>query len=239
MAPAVQTGVPPRPGRGGGQRAWLVLYQCRPRAEEGNLILRKWWKFYDAPPPGLRSLCVSVDAAFKGGENNDFVAITVWGRANRDFYLLDCANKHLTFTQTLTEIRAAQKRWPKAKAALIEDKANGSAIIDALRREMFCIPVEPDGGKEARAQAVAPMIESGHVFLPRNAPWLEEYLDQWAAFPNGRHDDMVDSSSQALRWLDRFPDAAPPSEEELRCYEDEEAAREAIVGGGAFDNTFW
>lgn len=223
----------------GGQRAWLALYQCRPRAEEGNLILREWWKFYDTPPPGLRSLCVSVDAAFKGGEDNDFVAITVWGRVSRDFYLLDCVNKHLTFTQTLTEIRAVQKRWPEAKAALIEDKANGSAIIDTLRREIFCIPVDPDGGKEARVQAVAPMIESGHVFLPRNAPWLEEYVSQWTAFPNGRHDDMVDSSTQALRWLGRFPDAAPPSEEELRRYEDEEAAREAIVGGGAFDSMFW
>ena len=223
----------------GGQRAWLALYQCRPRAEEGNLIHRDWWRFYDAPPSDLRSLCVSVDAAFKGGENNDFVAITVWGSRNRDFYLLDCVNRHLTFTQTLAEIRAAQGRWPKADAVLIEDKANGSAIIDVLRQEMFCIPVDPEGGKEARVQAVAPMIESGHVFLPRNAAWIEEYLNQWTAFPNGQHDDMVDSSTQALRWLDRIPVAAQPTAEELRRYEDEEEAREAIVGGGAFNNIFW
>ena len=223
----------------GGQRAWLALYQCRPRAETGNLVLREWWKFYDTPPPDLRSLCVSVDAAFKGGENNDFVAITVWGRKGRDFYLLDCVNRHLTFTKTLTEIRAVQRRWSKAEAVLIEDKANGSAIIDTLQREMFCIPVDPEGGKDARVQAVSPMIESGHVFLPRNALWLEEYLSQWTAFPHGQHDDMVDSSTQALRWLDRFPDAAQPSEEELRRYADEEAAREAVVGGDVFNNMFW
>ena len=222
----------------GGQRAWLALYQCRPRAETGNLVLREWWKYYDVPPPDLNSLCVSVDAAFKGGENNDFVAVTVWGCKNRDFYLLDCVNKHLTFTQTLTEIRAAQRRWPDAGAVLIEDKANGSAIVDVLQQEMYCIPVDPEGGKDARVQAVSPMIESGHVFLPKNAPWLEEYLNQWTAFPNGQHDDMVDSSTQALRWLDRFPVAAQPSAEELRRYEDEEAARAAITGGDAF-NIFW
>ena len=222
----------------GGQRAWMALYQCRPRAETGNLVLREWWRFYDNPPPDLHSLCISVDAAFKGGENNDFVAITVWGRVQRDSYLLDCVNRHLTFTQTLAEIRAAQRRWPQASAVLIEDKANGSAIIDVLRQEMYCIPVDPEGGKDARVQAVSPAIESGHVFLPRNAPWLEEYLNQWTAFPHGQHDDMVDSSTQALRWLDRIPVVAEPSAEELRRYEDEEAAREAVVGSDAF-NIWW
>ena len=216
----------------GGQRAWMALYQCRPRAEEGNLILREWWKFYDTPPPDLRSLCVSVDAAFKGGENNDFVAVTVWGRGNRNFYLLDCVNKHLTFTQTLTEIRAAQGRWPKADAVLIEDKANGSAIIDTLRKEMYCVPVDPAGGKESRVQAVSMIIESGHVFLPRHATWLEEYLNQWTAFPAGAHDDMVDSSSQALNYLRDVPVPATLSDAERRAIREEAEARENLLEYG-------
>ena len=90
---------------------------------------------------------------------------------------------------------------PQAKAVLIEDKANGSAIIQTLQKELFCIPVNPKGGKIARVNAVSPAIESGHVYVPRSAPWLEEFLNQWTIFPNGKHDDMVDSASQALNWL--------------------------------------
>ena len=66
---------------------------------------------------------------------------------------------------------------------------------------MFCIPVEPKGGKIARVNAVSAAIESGHVHLPEGAPWLREYVDQWTAFPAGAHDDMVDASSQALHYL--------------------------------------
>ena len=184
----------------GGQRAWAALYQCRPRTEGGNLIRRDWWRFYDRPPE-CPVQAISVDAAFKGDETSDFVAITVWGKLQEDYFLLDCQNRHLRFTETLAAIRETRRRFPAARAVLIEDKANGSALLDVLRREMFCIPVEPKGGKTARVHAVSPAIESGHVFLPRNAPWLGEYLEQWSAFPAGKHDDMVDSSSQALYWL--------------------------------------
>jgi len=217
----------------GGQRAWMALYQCRPRAEGGNIVLRGWWRYYDAAP-ALPVQYLSVDAAFKGGENNDFVAITVWGKRDNDYYLLDCANRHLTFTETLKAIRETQARWPKAKAVLIEDKANGSAIIDMLRREAYCIPVNPEGGKEARVCAVSPMIESGHVFLPRNALWLEEYLSQWAAFPAGAHDDMVDSSSQALNYLSGVAVPAPLSDAERRRLREESEARESLLEGNLY-----
>ncbi len=206
----------------GGQRAWLALYQCRPRAERGNLIRRDWWKFYDKTPDAFGSCCVSVDAAFKGGEDNDFVAVTVWGRLGNDYYLLECVNRHLDFIGTLAAIRDARKRYPAARAVLIEDKANGSAILDVLGREMFCIPVEPRGDKRSRVYGASPAIESGHVYLPASAPWLEEYLDQWTAFPSGRHDDMVDSSTQALHWLFAASGEVPePPEESAK------AAREA------------
>jgi len=91
---------------------------------------------------------------------------------------------------------------------LIEDKANGTAIIEVLQREMFCIPVNPKGGKESRANAVTPAIESGHVFLPIGAPWAEEFINQWSAFPAGAHDDMVDSCTQALGYM-IYPSGEP------------------------------
>ena len=186
----------------GGQRAWQALYQCSPRREEGNLVKRGWWKFYDPKEvQGFATEVISVDAAFKGGEENDFVAITVWGKRGNDYFLRCCRNEHLDFSGTLRAVRETKKCYPRARAVLIEDKANGSAVINVLRRELFCIPVDPRGGKVARVNAVSAAIESGHVFLPEGAEWLGEYLDQWSAFPAGRHDDMVDSSTQALSYL--------------------------------------
>lgn len=198
----------------GGARAWTALYQCAPRVECGNLIRRAWWKRYDpGRPPRFGTQVISVDAAFKGDERNDFVAITVWGKAGQDYYLLDCVNRHLDFPGTLQMVRAVSRNYPQARAVLIEDKANGSAVIQTLQKELFCIPVNPRGGKVARVHAVSPMIEAGHVFVPERGPWVEDYLDQWTAFPTGRHDDMVDSSSQALSWLLNASGAVAEEEE--------------------------
>ena len=186
----------------GGARAWAALYQCSPRVEGGNLVRRSWWRRYEPKQlPRMGTSVISVDAAFKGGEHNDFVAITVWGKSGNDYYLLDCLNRHLDFPGTLQAVRAMGKLWPQAKAVLIEDKANGSAVIQTLQKELFCIPVNPKGGKEARVHAVSPAIESGHVYVPLGRSWAEEFLDQWTAFPAAAHDDMVDSGSQALSWL--------------------------------------
>ena len=186
----------------GGARAWAALYQCAPRVEQGNLVKRDWWKRYDRKKlPRFGCQVISVDAAFKGQENNDFVAITVWGKAENEYYLLECINRHLDFPGTLQMIRAVSRQWPEARAVLIEDKANGPAVVQTLQKELFCIPVTPRGGKVARVHAVSPAIEAGHVLVPDRAAWVEDYLDQWTAFPARRHDDMVDSSSQALSWL--------------------------------------
>ncbi|MBQ9492470.1 MAG: phage terminase large subunit [Oscillibacter sp.] len=224
----------------GGQRAWLALYQCRPRAERGNLIRRDWWKFYDGPPDAFGTCCVSVDAAFKGGEQNDFVAVTVWGRRDENYYLLECVNRHLDFVGTLAVIRDVRARFPAAYAVLIEDKANGSAILDVLQREMFCIPVDPRGDKRSRVYGASPAIESGHVFLPRSAPWLEAYLDQWSAFPSGQHDDMVDSSTQALHWLFGKSGTVPaPPEEDDDSPPREERYRAALTDNDRYNVYGW
>lgn len=203
----------------GGARAWAALYQCAPRVEGGNLIRRSWWRRYDPrEKPAFGTQVISVDAAFKGGENNDFVAVTVWGKAGNDYYLLDCLNRRLDFPGTLQAIRAMAKLYPEARAVLIEDKANGPAVIQTLQRELYCIPVNPRGGKIARVNAVAPAIEAGHVFVPRRAAWAEAFLDQWTAFPAAAHDDMVDSASQALSYLQTAPGdpVAEEPEEERR-----------------------
>lgn len=186
----------------GGQRAWSALYQCSPRVEGGNLVRRDWWRYYD--PKAVTAFAtelISVDAAFKGNEDNDYVAITVWGKLGQDYYLRYCLNRHMDFPQTVKTLRLVKQMYPRAMAVLIEDKANGTAIIQMLQREMFCIPVNPLGGKEARVNAVSPAIESGHVFLPEGAPWVEDFVNQFSLFPAGSHDDMVDSATQALNHM--------------------------------------
>lgn len=186
----------------GGARAWSALYQCAPRVEGGNLVQRAWWKTYDAGDvDAFATEIISVDAAFKGEENNDFVAIEVWGKRDNDYYLRYCLRRHMDFPQTLAAIRTVQKLYPAARAVLIEDKANGSAIIQTLQKEMFCIPVEPRGGKVARVNAVSPAIESGHVYLPKGEEWVSAFVDEFTAFPAGKNDDMVDCATQALSYL--------------------------------------
>ena len=186
----------------GGARAWSALYMCSPRVEGGNIVKREWWKRYD-PRKVTRfaTQVISVDASFKGTETNDFVAIEVWGKLGTDYYLRYCMNAHMDFPQTLQAIRTVRRLYPEAGAVLIEDKANGSAIIQTLQKEMFCIGINPLGGKEARVHAVSPAVESGHVYIPEGEPWAEAFIDQFTAFPAGKNDDMVDAASQALTHL--------------------------------------
>lgn len=208
---------------GGGPRAWSALYMCSPRIEAGNLIHRDWWRTYNPDETKLFGTeVISVDAAFKDADDNDYVSIQVWGKLRRDYYLRYCLNKHLNFPDTVAAIRTISQLYPRARTILIEDKANGSAIIQTLQREMYVVPVNPIGGKVARVNAISAAIESGHVFVPdpANAPWVNDFIDQFSAFPSGAHDDMVDSCSQALNRLIYFSgELAPPpvdDETELR-----------------------
>ena len=185
----------------GGQRAWTALYQCSPRAEDGNLVKREWWRFYDPDEVvAFGTEMISVDASFKGDDTSDFVSIQVWGKRANDYYLRYCLNKRMNFPDTVEAIRTIYRLFPRARSVLIEEAANGPAIIQTLQREMFIIPVTPLGGKISRVNAISPAIESGHVYIPdpEKAPWVTDYIDQWTAFPNSRHDDMVDATSQAL-----------------------------------------
>lgn len=184
----------------GGARAWAALYQCNPVVEGGNMIQRSWWKYYD--PTVITEFgteMMSVDATFKDSSTSDFVSIQVWGKLEGNYYLRYCMNARLDFPATVKAILMVRALYPKAYTILIEDKANGSAIIQTLQKNVpGIIGINPQGGKTARVNAVAPAIESGHVFLPEGAPWLEDYLRQWSEFPAGKHDDMVDASSQCL-----------------------------------------
>ncbi len=95
-------------------------------------------------------------------------------------------------------------KWPRAGRKLVEDKANGSAVIATLQHDVAgLIAVNPEGGKIARAQGVSAQVELGNVYLPHPAiaPWVDGFIDECASFPNGKHDDQVDQMTQALNRL--------------------------------------
>jgi predicted phage terminase large subunit-like protein len=202
-----------------GSRSWAALYQGRPAPVEGGILKRGWWQFYDAAQwveraDGSRialsmdKVLASWDMTFKDTAGTDYVVGQVWGRRGADAYLLDQVCDRMDFVRTLREFQVLAARWPQATAKLVEDKANGPAVISMLSRKVAgIIPEEPHGSKLARASAVSPLIEAGNVWLPDPslAPWVGDLIEECAAFPNATHDDRVDSLSQALNRLILMP----------------------------------
>lgn len=187
-----------------GSYAFNALYQQRPAPAEGGMIRRGWWKFYRENPSEFDEVIQSWDMAFKDSKSSDYVVGQVWARKGADKYLLDQVRDRIDFPATLMSVKMITAKWPDAHAKLVEDKANGPAVISTLQHEVAgLIGVEPDGSKEARVAAVSPDIEAGNVYLPDPsiAPWVLDFVEECAAFPNGAHDDQVDAMSQAIRRL--------------------------------------
>lgn len=201
-----------------GTRVFTALYQGRPSPDTGNVWLRHWWRRYETPlwsqhpklpgayrVNGCDEVLMSWDMAFADTKGSDFVAGQVWARRGADVFLLDQVHKRLSFTDTITAFLALCARWPQASRKLVENKANGPAVISTLKSKIpGIVPITPTESKYARATAVAPFVEAGNAFLPAAEIALfdtEAYVAETAAFPNDAHDDQVDATSQALREL--------------------------------------
>lgn len=219
-----------------GSYGFAGQYGQEPAPVEGGMFKRKHWKFWkpvgaDFPqlildlgeqgkhypevielPQVFEQKLQSWDMAFKKKSDTDFVVGQVWGSLGARRFLLDQMRDRLSFTESLDAIRQLTALYPDAHAKLVEDKANGSAVIDTLKVEIVgMIPVEPEGGKEARAAAVSPLQEAGNIYLPHPAvaPWVYDFIEEHAVFPNGANDDQVDGMSQAmLRMMRMRPGSA-------------------------------
>src|ERR1700692_241860 len=146
----------------------------------------------------------SWDCTFKELDTSDYVVGQLWARKGGLFLLGDQFRERTDCPGTVKAVRAMTEKWPATMAVLIEDKANGSAVIQMLAHEIpGLLPVNPQGGKIARAAAVSPLIEAGNIYLPHPewAPWGKDFIEECVQFPNGDHDDQVDAMTQALlRW---------------------------------------
>lgn len=188
-----------------------------PSPQEGGMFKRTWWKRYrrDEMPPQWLRVVTSWDMTFKETDkaSASYVVGGLWGVDGADRYLLALIRGKFSFVDSVKAVRAMAGFRIKASAHLVEEKANGSAVISTLQRKITgMIPIEPDGGKEARAAAIEPIIEGGNVYVPA-AEYIpapagyeptatDDFIQEFAVFPNGTHDDMVDMTSQALTWLE-------------------------------------
>jgi predicted phage terminase large subunit-like protein len=201
-------------------------YQQRPSPSGGGIFKRHWFRYWKPKTMDLKPVVVrlpdgsqqqilpidlpdefdemlqSWDMAFKDLKTSDYVVGGVWGSKGANRFLIDQRRDRLGFPETLSALKAMTQKWPNASAKLIEDKANGPAVISSLRSQISgLLAMNPEGGKIARAQAVSPYVEAGNVYLPHPAiaPWVDGFIEECAVFPNGRHDDQVDQMTQALR----------------------------------------
>ncbi len=191
-----------------GTRDWEALYQQHPTPDGGNIFKAEWLRFWLPKdlPENFDQMVISWDMTFKDGDDTDYVVGQVWGRKGADRYLLDQVRARMGFTDTLAAFRALADKWPQATRKLVEDKANGPAVIDSLRHHVSgIIPVEPDGSKTARAHAVTALFEAGNVHIPhpQACTWASDYVAELTQFPGAAHDDQVDATTQALRDMDR------------------------------------
>ena len=188
---------------------WEAQYQQNPTSEEGAIIKREMWKIWDQEePPFCDYIIQSWDTAFEKNNRADYSACTTWGvfykvnvegREVANIILLDAFKDRMEFPELKQKAKDMYMEW-EPDSLIIEKKAAGAPLIYELRQ--LGIPLQeytPSKGSDkiARVNAISDMFASGFVWCPATR-WAEEVMEDCAAFPNGEHDDIVDSTSQAL-----------------------------------------
>lgn len=203
-------------------------YQQRPSPEEGGLFKRQNWRFWKPAGMDLPSVTVNIgleihtcivedlptdfddslcswDCSFKDLKSSDYVSGTVWARRGPKKYLIDRRKGKMNYSKTCKEIKLFKAQYPRTTAVLIEDKANGPAVIADVKKTISgVIAINPgSNSKLSRAMPMSRQQEAGDIYLPHPAiaPWVDDYINEFTSFPNGSHDDDVDSSDQAINYF--------------------------------------
>lgn len=199
-----------------GSRGFAALYQQRPAPAEGAIFKREWWQRFDLERfdrTSARTIIQVWDTAFEAKTTNDYSVCATWALVGKDAYLLDIARARLEFPELKKRAKDLAAKW-RPSVICIEKKSSGHSLAQELDREkdLNIVRLEVDRDKVARANAVTPYIEAGRVYLPDSAPWVEDFIEEHAAFDAGAHDDQVDTTSMALeRLLGRFKPLAGPT----------------------------
>src|SRR5689334_6436632 len=192
-----------------GEYNFAGQYQQSPAPLGGGLVKSNWFKRYcdNALPERFDRVVQSWDTANKATELSDFSVCTTWGVKGKKLFLIGLLRRRLEYPELKRAVREQQRLFG-ATEILIEDKASGTQLIQELIAD-GCHGVtryQPTIDKTMRLHAQTAMIENGFVYIPETAPWLAEYLHEMTVFPNGKHDDQVDSTAQFLDWFAKpFP----------------------------------
>jgi len=193
---------------------WAGQYQQHPSPLEGNMIKRSEVRYYGgrdpvtgekdrALPDKFDAIVLSVDCAFKDLKTSDYVCVGAIGAKGPDRFIFNVTLQHLDEPATKTEIRRQRTAY-RATSVLIEDKANGPAVIKSMRREISgIVEIEPEGGKISRMFAVCGEWQAGNWYVDRTAAWTEPFITSICNFPTHKYDDDVDMMTQAASWLQR------------------------------------
>lgn len=187
-------------------RVASAQFQQDPIPDDGVIFKAKYFKYEYDELPDNPIYYLSFDCNFKEADTSDYVVGTVWALADSKAHLVDMVRGRWGFTNTLRQTLTLVEKYPSYRGLLIEEKANGAAIIDALSRSEHgkkIVPVNPGStSKIERAFATTPMFENGFVVFPKKKPvWWTDYYKEMLAFPSGKNDDIVDSSTQLLLYL--------------------------------------
>ena len=205
---------------------WSALYQQRPSPKEGGMWKRYWFKEYNVHhlhriedllkrgeelPQDLRwfhRIIISLDTAYKPNQMNDPSALTVWGYSPNRQYLLEVSREKLEYPQLKKWVEKYHRKYEAWNLGpvpvLIEDAASGQSLIQDFKISDYRMPVIkilPVKSKVIRAEHASSYAESGNIILPERAPWLADYLTEFAQFPFGGNDDQVDSTTQYINWF--------------------------------------
>ena len=186
---------------------WNAQYQQAPTGEEGALVKREWWKIWEKDdPPRCEYIIQSWDTAFTKNTRSDFSACTTWGvfhlnenPEDINIILLDAFQKRMEFPELKEKALSHYREW-EPDSCIIEAKAAGAPLIYELRAMgIYVQDYTPVRGNDkfVRLNSVTDLFSSGKVWAPETR-WASEVIEQMASFPNGDHDDLVDSSTQAL-----------------------------------------
>lgn len=211
-----------------GSYAYASQFQQRPTPAEGGMFKRHWWRYWQPQGANLPPISVKMpdgetrhvyaddmpgwwersahswDMTFKETKSGSYVVGLVGATHGPNSYILDLYRDRVEFTGAVQAVRNMHAKHPNVGAKLIEDKANGPAVMDTLRKEIpGIIAVGVEGSKEARAASSTARVEAGNWYLPHPhiAPWVDDFINELAAFPQGTHDDQTDAFSQIDRYF--------------------------------------
>jgi len=187
-----------------GEYLFTAQYLLMPAPLGGQHVSLEWFQRYtpETLPVKFDEIIQSWDTANKDGDLSDYSVCTTWGRLSRYFYLLSVNRMKMDYPRLMQRVMHL-RQVEKPRYVLIEDGASGVQLYQSLRHEGVpgVVSCKAQTSKVMRLMTASPLIENGRVFLPKEAPWLAAYEHELMMFPHGRHDDQVDSTSQALNWF--------------------------------------